>query len=386
MSCFQPIPLLCAAALLFCAGCTPQQPPHSSSSPDTSASPSFLPDEPSISVMAPHPPAQPVDSAPDTPAPDTPDPIPPSPPQVKEPVSPPQPPAEPDSSPQQPSDPVDPVPETTPTLDIPVISDYDFSQPVPESTPVETNFFADAAFVGDSRMEGFYLYSGIKKGKKLTATGLSVFNLNEKPVLTGAGTHYTLPEALSLAQYTKIYLGFGINELGYINENAFYRAYCQTIDMVRSHQPDAVIYAQTLIPVNEGRVRATGGAGHLNNDRLRMYNELIRKAAQEKQIPLLDLYSAFAVDGVLPAEASRDGVHLTGDYCKRQLEYLKTHTVDFDTLYSPTQPETEDSTHEATAAPDSDSDPLPESGADLLLPEAEPAPLPAGPAPDASGD
>lgn len=384
MSCFQPIPLLCAAALLFCAGCTPQQSSHFSFSPEPSASQPTLPDESSVAVISPYTPTHPTDSTPDSPAPDTPDSSSVSPPQTKEPA-PPQPSTEPDLSAQQPPEPVVPAPEPTPAPVVPVISDYDFSQPVPESTPVETDFFADAAFVGDSRMEGFYLYSGIKKGKKLTATGLSVFNLNEKAVLTGAGTHYTLPEALSLTQYAKIYLGFGINELGYINENTFYTAYCQTIDMVRSHQPNAVIYAQTLIPVNESRVRATGGAGHLNNDRLRMYNELIRKAAQEKQIPLLDLYSAFAVDGTLPAEASRDGVHLTGDCCKMQLEYLKTHTVDFGTLYSPIQPETEDSAHEATAAPDSAPDPLPECGADLLLPEAEPDPLPTGPAPDASG-
>ena len=381
MSCFRPIPLLCAAALLFCVGCTPQQFPHPSSSPTPSVSQSILPDESSVAVMGPYAPPHPTDSAPETPAPDTPGSISTS--QIKEP-SPPQPSTETGSSAQQPPEPVVPTPETTHSPSVPAVSDYDFSQPIPESTPVETEFFADAAFVGDSRMEGFYLYSGIKKGKKLTATGLSVFNLNEKTVLTAAGAHYTLPEALALTQYAKIYLGFGINELGYINENAFYAAYCQTIDMIRSLQPNAVIYAQTLIPVNESRVRATGGAGHLNNDRLRMYNELIRKAAQEKQIPLLDLYSAFAVDRTLPAEGSRDGVHLTGDYCKMQLEYLKTHTVDFDTLYLPPEPETEVLPDETTDSPAVESGP--DVGPDSLLPDADPLPLPVGSTPAASGN
>ncbi|MBE6972790.1 MAG: hypothetical protein E7440_02780 [Ruminococcaceae bacterium] len=369
---FRPIPLLCVTALLFCAGCTPQQPPHSPFSPEASVSQSTLSDEPSVPVMAPINPSQPAASEPDAPAPVSPDPVPIPSPQVKEPMT--------ESSAEQPNPP-SPAPESSPF--VPIVSDYDFSQPVPETTPVENDFFADAAFVGDSRMEGFYLYSGIKKGKKLATTGLSVFNLSKKTVLTTGGVHYTLPEALSLTQYKKIYLGFGVNELGYIDENSFYTAYCQTIDIIRSSQPNAVIYAQTMIPVNEERVRATGGAGHLNNDRLRMYNELIRKAAQEKQVPLLDLYSAFAVDGSLPTEASRDGVHLTGDYCKMQLSYLKTHTIDFDTLYSPAHPETEVPRHEATAAPDPT--PLPEPDPDLLLSEAEQAPIPAGSAPDTSG-
>ena len=48
----------------------------------------------------------------------------------------------------------------------------------------------------------------------------------------------------------------------------------------------------------------------------------------------LDLYSEFANEnGELPEEASKDGVHLKSDYCKQWLEYLKVHTVDFETLY-----------------------------------------------------
>ena len=37
--------------------------------------------------------------------------------------------------------------------------------PVPESGPVEDTYFDDAAFLGDSRTEGFHLYSGLKTGR-----------------------------------------------------------------------------------------------------------------------------------------------------------------------------------------------------------------------------
>ena len=44
--------------------------------------------------------------------------------------------------------------------------------------------------------------------------------------------------------------------------------------------------------------------------------------------------TAFADEsGALPADASNDGVHLNKSYCVQWLDYLKTHTVSYDTLY-----------------------------------------------------
>ena len=38
---------------------------------------------------------------------------------------------------------------------------------VPEREPVEDAYFADTVFLGDSRTEGFHLYSGLKEGEYL---------------------------------------------------------------------------------------------------------------------------------------------------------------------------------------------------------------------------
>ena len=227
------------------------------------------------------------------------------------------------------SDPVDKLPEP---------AGYDFSAPVPESPAVDNDYFADAAFVGDSRTEGFWLFSGVRQGKKLTCDGLSVFTLSQKKAISVNGSSYTLLQALALKPYAKVYLCLGVNELGYRDDEAFYHAYCQAIDAIRACQPNAVIYVQTLPPLNEGKIAARGGFGYLKNDRLRTFNTLICRAAAEKQVPVLDLYTLFAVDGQLPADASRDGVHLLPPYCKMQLDYFKTHTVDYDTLYPPEPP------------------------------------------------
>ncbi len=224
------------------------------------------------------------------------------------------------------SPPQDSVPEDVP---------YDFSQPVPQSEAVENSYFDDAAFVGDSRTDGFMLYSGVGTGRNLTSNGLSIFKLSEKKALKIDGKKYTLLEALAMEQYGKVYLSLGVNELGIHNDKGFYNSYCAAIDEIRKVQPNAVIYIQGLIPLNEKQIEEYNGNKYkLTNEHLRTYNDLMRKAAEEKQVAYLDLYTEFAdEDGILPEGVSRDGVHLKKDACIQWLDYLKTHTVEFDELY-----------------------------------------------------
>ena len=220
--------------------------------------------------------------------------------------------------------------EVTPVEFAPVleVKSYDFTQPAPESEPVDNTYFEDAAFVGDSRTDGFMLYSGIGCGKNLTSNGLSIFQLETKKALKIGDEKVTLLEALSQGEYGKVYLSLGVNELGVYDDEGFYQAYLSAIDAIRAIQPHAVIYIQGLIPLNEEDIAATGGKDYLKNDRLRLYNDLMRQAAQEKQVVFLDLNPAFSDEnGQLPTGASRDGVHLKKEYCQKWLDYLKTHTV-----------------------------------------------------------
>ena len=225
----------------------------------------------------------------------------------------------------------------------PKLPRYDFPQPAPERAAVDNSYFDDAAFVGDSRTDGFMLYSGVGTGKGFTSNGLSIFKLAEKKALTIDGKDYTLLEALELEQYGKVYLCLGVNELGIYKDDAFYESYCQAIELIRQAQPNAIIYIQGLIPVNEGEiVNYNGNKYKLSNEHLRVYNDLMRRAAEEKQVVYLDLYAAFADEnGELPQGSSRDGVHLGKESCIRWLEYLKTHTVEYDDLYPNGPPKAE---------------------------------------------
>lgn len=289
------------------------------------------------------PPAQ--EAEPDAPAPSAEDA--PEPADVPAPPVPsaPEPPAKPvQATPETPAQPAqtgqetpEPVQTAEPAPDVAAWTEgsaYDFSQPAPVSQAVDNSYFADAAFVGDSRTNGFMLFSGVGCGENLSSTGISVFKLAEKKALTIDGTKYTLLEALALKEYQKVYISLGINELGYTNDKGFKRNYSQAIDTIRALQPQAVIYIQGLIPVNEATILQTSGRDYLTNEHLRVYNDLLRQIAQEKRVVYLDLYADFVDEnGSLPADASKDGVHLKKAGCQQWLTYLQTHTVAFEDLY-----------------------------------------------------
>ena len=204
--------------------------------------------------------------------------------------------------------------------------------------------------------------------------GVSMFKLEERRSLTIDGEALTPLEALALKEYGKVYISLGINELGYNNDKGFYEAYCAAIDHIRRIQPKAVIYIQALIPVNIAQVEQSNGNKYqLSNDHLRVYNDLMRQVAEEKQVVYLDLYADFAgEDGELPAEYSRDGVHMVKEACQKWLAYLKTHTVSFEELYpdgppavpeeGPAEGAPEDGSGEGPASAEGDGDAMTEDG------------------------
>lgn len=266
------------------------------------------------------------------------------------------------------------VSQVPPEVQIPRPDPYDFSQPAPEREEVDNSYFDDAAFIGDSRTNGFMLYSGVDTGENLSANGVSMFKLEERRSLTIDGEALTPLEALARKEYGKVYISLGINELGYNNDKGFYEAYCAAIDHIRRIQPKAVIYIQALIPVNIAQVEQSNGNKYqLSNDHLRVYNDLMRQVAEEKQVVYLDLYADFAgEDGELPAEYSRDGVHMVKEACQKWLAYLKTHTVSFEELYpdgppavpeeGPAEGAPEDGSGEGPASAEGDGDAMTEDG------------------------
>ena len=197
--------------------------------------------------------------------------------------------------------------------------------PVPESSPVTDTYFDDVVFLGDSRTEGFYLYSGLKTGKFLYAVGATVESVFSKKAWDSGHGKIPLLDALAETEYEKVYLMLGINELGWSKAENYRDQYTKLIDRVREDHPEAVVVLQSILPVS---AKQDAKGSYVNNKKIIAYNEIIADLASEKGCVFLDSAEAVAgPDGCLPAEWTFDGVHLNPAGCRILLDYYRTHSV-----------------------------------------------------------
>ena len=72
----------------------------------------------------------------------------------------------------------------------PEIVIYNYSLPVPQSEAVDETYFNDAIFIGNSRTEGFILYSGLANATSYTSRGLMVNTVFTDRVINMNGKKY----------------------------------------------------------------------------------------------------------------------------------------------------------------------------------------------------
>lgn len=186
-------------------------------------------------------------------------------------------------------------------------------------------YFDDAVFIGDSRTEGLMLYGGLSNAAFYTHKGLMVNTIFTKEAVKDGDQKITIMKALEKHKFRKVYVMLGVNELGWVYEQVFIQRYGELVDELKRLQPDAVIYIQSIMPVSQSRSQ---NDKVFNNERIRLYNSLIVEMCREKGVQYLNVSEAVQDEnGVLPAEATTDGIHLKPAYCVKCGDYLKSHTV-----------------------------------------------------------
>jgi len=202
---------------------------------------------------------------------------------------------------------------------------------VPETAAVEDTYFDDAIFLGDSRTEGLFLYSGLKAGTPYTSVGATVESVfTKKTFQMKGGGKVPLLDAMADQDCGKIYIMLGVNELGWTKTQNYHDQYAKLIDRLRADHPEAKIALQSLPPVS---AKQDAKKTYVNNERIRTYNEVIRTLAEEKACYFLDVASCLTGgDGVLPVKQTTDGVHFNTAGCKTWLGYLRTHSLEDDAI------------------------------------------------------
>lgn len=203
--------------------------------------------------------------------------------------------------------------------------EYDYSSPVPQSDPVDDSYFNDAVFLGDSRTEGFALFSGLTNMTTYASRGLNVSSVFTDATIDLNGTMVTAIDALKSTSFGKLYIMFGLNEAGWPSTDYFIEEYGRIIDEVRAANPDAVIYIQSILPVTKS---FSDSSDIFNKAKIDEFNSRLMMLAQDKQVYYVNCAEAVAdSEGYLPEGSATDGIHFGVPQAQAWLEYLKSHTV-----------------------------------------------------------
>lgn len=216
--------------------------------------------------------------------------------------------------------------ETPPESQIPPATE-DINVPSYVWDSVDETYFDDAVFIGDSRTVGLQNYGDWSDQVTFMAsTGLLVHKaMQTKVTLPEYKNPITIEEALSAKQYGKVYIMFGINELGRGDANRYLSDYSAFLDRVKELQPGAIIYIQSGMKVTAKR---SAKNDMVTNAGIEERNELIQTLADDEQVFYLNVNEAVCdEEGNLYEEYTHDGVHLKAQYLTLWKDYLCENAV-----------------------------------------------------------
>ena len=210
-----------------------------------------------------------------------------------------------------------------------VLDGYDYSLDVPSSEAKPLSYFNDAVILGDSRAVDLVIYSDLSKSKAMPYCdiGLNVTSVFNKEFVSYDGVKVDAFTAMShnKKKFSKVYLMFGINELGYNSTESFIKQYIKVVNRVRSINKDAVIYVHSILPVSKQKSLSSN---IYTNRKIKKVNRYLLKMCQEYKLFYIDAYDEFSNnEGYLPYGAATDGIHFGSTYSQRWLVFVATHTV-----------------------------------------------------------
>lgn len=205
-----------------------------------------------------------------------------------------------------------------------------------ETEPADDDYFADTLFIGDSRMQGVeFACSKDSKATFFTAVSVRASQIatreGVKMLVNGVVKNVSIIDAIRISdrQFKRIYMMFGINELGtYGGTPAIIKEYKMAVERIAEIQPEAEICILGVMPVFNSKGYVSGYTGYEANPRILELNIALIEMANEMKLHYLDIYHLFVTDdGQLKPDVSKDGIHLLGVYSKELMEYVKTHAI-----------------------------------------------------------
>jgi len=194
---------------------------------------------------------------------------------------------------------------------------------LPKFVPIDTWYWDDALFIGDSRIRGLAEYKDLGDAHVFAENGMTIFTLFEKKNAMDTPQLY-LKELLEQNIYGKIYIMLGINEL-YRDMDDLKAEFTFVLNQIRQHQPNALIFVCANMHVTE---KYSNENKDRNNDRVNELNDFLFKYSQQNGFYYIDINEVYDDEnGYLIAEYSYDGIHVRAAHYDKWIDWLKTKGV-----------------------------------------------------------
>jgi len=218
------------------------------------------------------------------------------------------------------------------------VADVPASGKLPESSEVDSSYFNDAAFVGDSISLKLSYYqastSALGKAQFFASGSLSAANalwdVSDKSVHPSyQGTKSRVEDCVAMSGAKKLFIMLGMNDIGIYGLEGSIENYKELLGLIIEKSPGIQIFVQSMTPM---AASSTSKSSKLNNDKIKEYNELLLEMCKENGWYFLDVASVMYDDaGNLKESYCSDltsmGMHFTNEGCEKWVDYLKTHAI-----------------------------------------------------------
>ncbi len=201
----------------------------------------------------------------------------------------------------------------------------------PANYTVDTSFFDDAVFVGDSislKLSYYAASSGeLGKAKFLTVgsygVGNAIYDHPDTKLKYQGKAYANVEDALAATGAKKLFIMLGMNDIGRFGVNETITNWGTLLTLIRSTCPDMQIYIQSMTPIWTGGER--GGITNRNAD---SYNAKLKTFAESNGCKFIDVapYMKDSTGGLATVFCSDSFVHMTTEGAKTWVGILKAYT------------------------------------------------------------
>ena len=182
---------------------------------------------------------------------------------------------------------------------------------------VNTSFFNDSAFLGNSVADTIAMYDLLQNTDFYSSPVLTVDNVYT--TIVGYG-NTAAADQLKSKKFSKVFLSFGEREIAADDVNEFARSYRSLVEKVKSYQTNAQIYLIGIPPTDKA---ASDEARYgMSLDNIKKYNKKILSIAADQKVYYVNSISALGSGSYLYNGVSADGIILNRDCCIELLKYI----------------------------------------------------------------